>query len=384
MTDTARPPLWRSAMRRLFILVGTACVAVIAIGLLNAGTRLIEARASNGIAADPIPPMPVAVIPVVPSDSYSVRADYLGVVEPRRETTLGFEAGGTLAEVLVDEGDTVTEDDVIARLDIRELEAERAAQLAAKDALIAQRDLAVLTAERQARLASQNFSSQQRSDEARFAVAELEARIAQSDASISRLDIAIDKAVIRAPFDGRVGSRSADEGQRLSPGQVVVKLLEKSAPRLRVGLPADVAREIVEKGSVDVDVGTQTLTATFEGIRSDIDPLTRTVAVLFTLDVPEDRLPPFGQVARLSHLRDIAGTGTWLPLTALSEGERGLWTVFFVDDAEAPAIAREAVELIYADAERAYVRGALPAGSLVVASGVHRLTVGQSVEPVTE
>ncbi len=49
----------------------------------------------------------VPVAPVVMSDTLTVRRRFVGVVEARRESRLGFELGGQVAQVMVDEGDTV-------------------------------------------------------------------------------------------------------------------------------------------------------------------------------------------------------------------------------------------------------------------------------------
>ncbi len=54
-----------------------------------------------------------------------------GVVSAAGEVNIGFAGGGTVAEVLVKEGNTVKKDDVLMRLDVGEREAERA-QYAAK------------------------------------------------------------------------------------------------------------------------------------------------------------------------------------------------------------------------------------------------------------
>ncbi|MEO0990953.1 MAG: efflux RND transporter periplasmic adaptor subunit, partial [Pseudomonadota bacterium] len=321
MTEPKSLPLWRRVVRHVFVLTGTAATAALAIFLATLGTETIATNAADVEPADPVPPLPVETVELVPETSFEIPVEYLGLVEPRRSADLGFEAGGTLAEVLVDEGDFVGEGSVVARLDTRALEAEKAAQVAARNALKAERDLAELTAERQKRLASDNFSSQQRADEAVFALAALEARIAQAEAGIAAVDIQLDKSTLRAPFDGIVASRMADEGRRLAGGTPVIELLENTAPEFRVGLPSDVAAEISAKGAAEVQIGTSVLMAQPTGMRTDIDPVTRTVPVLFTLADSNDAV--FGAVGRLLHTRTQNADGAWVPVSALSEGERG-------------------------------------------------------------
>ena len=69
--------------------------------------------------------------------------------------------------------------------------------------------------------------------------------------------------------------------------------------------------------------------------------------------------------------------GFWLPLTALTESERGLWGVLVVN--RSSVLERRVVEVLHAEADRAYVRGTLQDGDWVVRTGVQRLVPGQQV-----
>lgn len=380
MQDAAlsRPPFWRRALRRAGILTSTALTGALAVGLVVVGAGYISARAAEVEPPAASSPMPVRVAAVEMQARYQVPVRHTGQIEPDRETALAFEAGGTVAEILVDEGDAVAEGDVIARLDTRALTAERQAQMALREALGAQLDLARLTEARQSRLAAGGATSVQRADEARLTVAELEARIRQIDAVLGGIDIALDKAVLRTPFDGRVGARMMDPGAQAAPGAAVLQLFEASAPRLRVGLPAAVAGALDSATSYDVIVGGARHKARFDRVRSDVDPVTRTVQALFVLeDAPA---LPYGTLADLSLTRTVEEPGAWVPVTALTEGERGIWSVLVVSNAgDGPIVAREAVEVLYADETRAFVRGPLGADRPVIVAGPHRVTLGQRV-----
>ncbi|MGB0904225.1 MAG: efflux RND transporter periplasmic adaptor subunit, partial [Mangrovicoccus sp.] len=108
-------------------------------------------------------------------------------------------------------------------------------------------------------------------------------------------------------------------------------------------------------------------------------------SAMFTLEpvAAQTKAPAFGSVVRLQTLRTVQDQGLWLPLSALTEGPRGLWTVYIVADAEnGQVVAREAVELLYADETRAFVRGAFQPGQEVIADGPHRVAVGQYVQTI--
>ena len=105
---------------------------------------------------------------------------------------------------------------------------------------------------------------------------------------------------------------------------------------------------------------------------------TRTVRVVFRLD--EVASVRAGSLARLTLETDVSGEGFWLPLTALAESRRGLWSAYVVVDGEAgPRVDRRQVEVVHAGSDRVFVRGALRSGERVVVSGIHRLVPGQRV-----
>jgi RND family efflux transporter MFP subunit len=357
------------------VLAGTGLTLALAAGLVAGGTGLITARAQDDTEAATAL-LPVAVAHLSVQDGYLVRARFTGQVEPAQQADLGFEAAGTLAEVLVDEGDSVAAGAVLARLDIRALQAQRAAQHAARQAAIARRDLARLTAERQDRLAASNVASAQRADEARFRLAEAEAQIAEIDAALLSLDIALSKSEITAPFAGAVAARLQDEGARLAPGAPVLQLHETAAPRLRIGLPEAQARSLTPGETVPVQIGGAPAIARFEALRPDVDPVTRTRAALFVLDGPAVS----GTLVTLEIDREVPGTGAWVPISALSEGLQGLWTIYLVDEAD--TLRRDSVEILHATGTEAFVSGGFASGARFVPAGAHRIAPGQQVAPI--
>ena len=376
MTASPTPIAWR-------VLTGTGTVlgTTLALGaagsLVWLGTSEIAARAEK-LPSDAVPePVPVVTAPLVVRDAYAVMSRYTGRVEARRRVDLGFEQGGTVAELDVDEGERVAAGDVLARLDTRALAAERAAQVAGRDALRAQAELAQLTADRQKSLLDQNHISRQRFDEARLEVARIEAEIRRAEATIASIDVALDKAVLRAPFDAVLGFRAVDPGARVAGGAPVVELYEDAPAQFRVGLPADIAEGLSEGATLDVEIGGRIHTASVALIRPDIEPATRTRAVI--LDLPEGVGVSEGALGTVGIAREAAGTGAWVPSAALVEGVRGLWTLYLVKDGHA---RREAVELIHSDGDRAYVRGAFGGSTAVVAEGPHRISHNQAVSPV--
>jgi multidrug efflux pump subunit AcrA (membrane-fusion protein) len=85
----------------------------------------------------------------------------------------------------------------------------------------------------------------------------------------------------------------------------------------------------------------------------------------------------------MSHSVEQRDAGFWLPVEALTRGDRGLWSVLAVntgEEAGSAVVERRDVELLHSDGDRVYVRGTLSADETVVARGTHRLVHGQRVE----
>jgi multidrug efflux pump subunit AcrA (membrane-fusion protein) len=120
----------------------------------------------------------------------------------------------------------------------------------------------------------------------------------------------------------------------------------------------------------------------------EVEGSTRTLTVVLTLPQTAVGAVLPGQVVRLQWAETVATAGFWLPTTALSKGERGLWSCFALvqeSPGEAPffRVERRAIEILHTENDRVFVRGLLQLGERVVKSGTHRLVAGQYVRPVT-
>ncbi len=373
--------LTRRALRRTGILASTALTGALAVGLVVGGSALIAERAESVELAETAPLVAVQAEPLAFQSGYDITRAFVGQIEPGQEAQLAFETGGTLAEVLVDEGDTVSQGQILARLDTRALDAQRAALQASREALEAQLELAQLTTARQQALEEKGFAATQRLDEARLGAAELVARISETDARLTEIDVALDKTILRAPFSGEIGARAADTGQTVGGGAPVLTLLEAGPVQMRVGLPPQIAASLTPDTQVAASFNGIDYAATLAQLRPDLDPTTRTRSAIFTLRTdPGAPPPPFGQSGSITLTQTVTDPGAWVPLLALREGARGSWTVLTVTPTEdTHKVTAEAVELLYADAQRAFVRGALPDGALLLQAGPHRVAPGQTV-----
>ncbi len=368
---------FRTALGRVLTVTVTLMVCGAAAAAVVGGFSLIAAEgdAAPGVAA---PRTSVGVMSVDLAPGYTVTRRFTGQVEAAARTDLGFELGGRITQVLVEEGDVVAAGTVLARLDTSALTPERAALDAELAALAADAELARLTLARSDALTERGFSSVAAKDDARLTLARAEAGMAAIRARIAGVDVRLEKSVLIAPYPARIGARMADPGQTAAAGQAVLVLFDTSPARARVGLPPELAAGLAVGGTVTLEMGGVELMATIRQIRPDLDPNTRSRSVVVTL--PEGSEPVLGDTIALLLTQRVEDPGFWAPLSALREGARGSWSVMAVEaTAEGDRTLPAAVEVIHSDGARVFLRGALPPGARIVAEAPDRVAPGQLV-----
>lgn len=356
--------------------------AAIGIGVIVILVSALRAADADTTQAEP-GALPVPVITIEYRENAETAEAYPGLISARREGDLGFERGGRIAEVRVDVGDQVTAGDTLARLDTSTLRA----QIAAADAQTAEADaqvaIARATEERQRTLLERGHISQQRLDEVATNTTAAEARRTAAAAQANSLRAQLVLSEIVAPFDGVVTSRMSDEGAIAAPGSPVLRLVENTALEIRLGLPVNAAAALEQGATYDFQTRTGTIPARFRTTTGVVDVRTRSVTAVFDIINGDTRA---GEVARLMLETDINERGFWVPVTALTEGRRGLWSVQALvrDDAGSWALEPRVVETLRVEVDRAFVRGAVNDGDRIVSSGLQRVTPGQRVTPIEE
>ncbi|MBR9824889.1 MAG: efflux RND transporter periplasmic adaptor subunit [Alphaproteobacteria bacterium] len=358
-------------------------VALIAAGLIVSVFGISAWRADATLLQSETPPLPVAALSVVYEDDAQIDESYPGLISARRESALGFQQGGRIDRLAVDVGDRVVAGEVLGELDTRAVRAQVAAADAQTAEAAAQTALARETETRQASLLERGHISQQRFDEAATATAAAAARQNAARASADAMRVQLDLMAIEAPYDGVVTARLADEGSIAAPGQPIFQLVESDALEIRVGLPVDIAANLEEAQPYTFLRGDTGFTAVFRASTGVIDRQTRTVTAVFDLEAGSPAVA--GDVARLVVSTPVGARGFWVPTSALSEGRRGLWSVFLLQPENGQyRLEARVVETVRVETDRAFVRGAVADGDYILSSGIHRVIPGQRVIPAIE
>ena len=178
----------------------------------------------------------VATVHVAPAQAIGGGAgasvlDATGYVTARRQATVSAQITGTVAAVLIEEGDHVKEGQVIGRLDDtaqRAALAQAQAQLHSAQALLLQAQAQLAQNQRDVRrnedLVKRKLVSEQAVELSRTQVetqtAQVEAQRKQIDlaaASVRSAQVQLDYCTVRAPFTGVVIAKAAQVGEIISP-----------------------------------------------------------------------------------------------------------------------------------------------------------------------
>jgi HlyD family secretion protein len=226
----------RSSNRRwLPVAAGVAACVVVAFAAFAVSEFRLQDRPET---ASPPAAQPQAAPPQLRQDAASSGAQgnlaASGYVVARRKATVAAEITGKVVEVFIDEGMTVTDGQIVARLD--SVLAEKDYELAQSRVEAADAAIAAITADLQdatrimsrvQTLSQKNFATDADLTKAQARVGVLTAQLRQSRSQFETAKIdakrsasLLEKHQIRAPFAGVVVDRSAQPGEMISPMSV--------------------------------------------------------------------------------------------------------------------------------------------------------------------
>ncbi len=185
------------------------------------------------------------------TELWSERIEVSGNVMPWQESQISTEIGGLrLANILVNEGDTVKKGQILARLNAASVETDldvANAQQAEAEAMLAQ---AAATLERGNRLAPSGGVSRQELTLYETQKHTAEARLNAARAQVRRQQQKLEQATLSAPDDGIISASLATEGSIVQAGSELFRLIRQG----RLEWRAEVRGELLMKLAVGQEV----------------------------------------------------------------------------------------------------------------------------------
>lgn len=243
----------------------------------------------------------------------------VGNIASVKGVAVSNEAAGVVTRISFESGSTVKQGQVLVELDSS---VERAQLASARS----RRDIAKLTAERSRALLAENVTPQAQVDAD-------EATLRTANTELDAIQAQIARKVVRAPFTGRLGIRSVNVGQYLSPGTQLTVLetvgavyVDFTLPqqwlgRIEVGMPVRVTIE----GAKD-----QAVKGEISAVDPTVDDRSRALKLRASVENADDKLRP-GMFAKVEVILPDQAGRVVVPATAVVRAPYGD-SVFLIED----------------------------------------------------
>jgi RND family efflux transporter MFP subunit len=172
-------------------------------------------------------PPTVVQIETVALTEYASTVRLTGEIRAQVESDLSFRVSGRISERLVDVGDHVMANEVLARLDPQQQQATVTAAEAAVRAAEAVLREATSTYERQKSLLAKGFTTRRDYDQAEEADLTARATLDSARAQLGTAQDQLSDTVLRARASGIVTARNAETGQVVQAGQTIFSIAEE-------------------------------------------------------------------------------------------------------------------------------------------------------------
>ena len=305
------------------------------------------------------PALPTATVHTLPAgyENHAATEEVVGTVRSKQRAVVEAKVSGRVLEYTATPGAVVQRGELLARLEVQEIQAK-------VDQARALLDQARREYDRQKQLITSNATTRQEYETA-------EARVKITTAGLTEAETMLGYASVTAPFDGVVTRKLADVGDLAMPGKPLLEIEAPGSLRFEADLPEAILDRVQLGAKLPVRLN-QIVVGTVSEISPIADPVSRTFRV--KLDLPPVDGLRTGQFGRVSV--PVAETRLLLvPREAvLKRGQMEI--VFVVRDGRA---SLRLVKTSKALDGRVEVLSGLEEGDSVVVRDTDRLIDGQPV-----
>ncbi|WP_114945998.1 efflux RND transporter periplasmic adaptor subunit [Microvirga calopogonii] len=301
----------------------------------------------------------------------------VGTVRAYESITVTAKVAGIVGEIGFNEGQKVKAGDMLVQFDAAERRAEIEQANAEASRAEALRNEVAIKLERAQALSRTGAGTGAQVEDLTAQMKSLEGSIASARAQRKAAEARLEDLMIRAPFAGRVGTRSVSLGAYVAPGTRITSLDDLSKIRLDFAVPENLLGRLKPGQTVNATSAAYK-GRTFKGSVSTIDPrvdqTTRTARLTAEFDNADEALKPgmFLSVALEVSTKDDAVV---VPEEAIvSEGLRHI--IYPVKDSK---VERRVITIGQRQGGKVEVVEGLKAGESIVVLGVQRVRPGAEV-----
>jgi len=367
---------------------GIAVAITVLLAVAAAGYFFIDQASrdkARAAAASTAPPGIPVTVGIAQNKDLPVYVRGIGTVQAYKMVTIKSRVDGQIMKVAFEEGQEVKAGDPLFQIDPRPFQAALDQATANKQRSEAQLTGAEADLERYGKLIGSGYQSRQSFDQQKAIADALKGAIAGDQAAIDTAKLNLGYADIRAPIDGRTGSRQVDPGNPVQASQntalvtitqirpifVNFTVPQDQTDRIRTN-QASAPLEVVAYGSDDkTELGRGKLTL----IENQIDAATGTLRLKGTFENTDERLWP-GEFVNVRLVLSTRKDAVTVTQRAVMQGANDSFV--YVVQADNTVERRTVVVAAMQEGVAAIEKG-LNTGDKVVVDGQYRLTNGARI-----
>ena len=301
------------------------------------------------------------VLEVKTSQSYEISKNLPGELLPFQQSKIAFEITGRISSIYVDIGDRVKKDEMLAKLDDSEVNANL-------EQAVARLDLANQVLNRFEDLRKKGFISIQDFDKAKS-----EYLVAKSQ--VKFFEVKKSQTILRAPYDGFIQNRFVDEGTVINGSNPILEILDANKVEAHVSIPENLVNNLEVSNDYTFEIGQEKAIGKFKRLAPMSASGSNSRLAIFEFS---DFFIPGSVIDLIIKIRK-SEQGIWLPINSLSQSEQGLWSVYTVSDDGSNRVEKDLVRILHFENNYAYVSGTLKNGDLVILGGLSKIIEGQTL-----
>lgn len=354
-------------------------IAVVVGGLLLKPKKTAAPVVAPVAAAAVLEFLPQEVVTVAPLELRQTLA-LSGALRAVEQVSVKARVGGEVRDVLVREGEAVKAGQVLVRMDTSEYQARVDQARGSLNAARGQLDIATKGRDNNQALLDKGFISRNAFDNAASQYAIAQANVDAARGALEIVQKSLNDTVIRAPMSGLISLRSVQPGEKVSPDNRLLDIINLQKMELEAAVPTSDIGQVVLGQPVTLRV--EGLDISFSGRVTRINPSTqngsRSVLVYVQVPNPQSMLRAGMFAEAQLTLRSKTGVLA-LPLGALHKDSSATYVYAIEDGKLVKKIITPGIEGRDGDDSKIEITDGLSAGAQVIRNNMGTLRTGSAV-----